>query len=201
MQVREARDTDIEGACAVLEAAFRRPEEARLFRSLWEGDDLAVALVAVGPIEDKVDPGVLAGAATPPGLPTDRRDRLSTVPGGAGQGETPEGPVIGVAVLAHLHSPEGAVGLGPLAVRPDCSDRGIGKALIAASVERARHDRARAIFVLGQPAYYTRFGFSVEAARPFTSPYPAEFLMALELEEGALEGGGELRYPPAYAGL
>lgn len=202
MQVREAREEDVEGACAVLESAFGRPHEARLFRALREGDDLAVALVAVGPVADEVEPGVLAGAATPPGMQMDPDERLPAAETVASRAaEKAEGPVVGVAVLAHLVSPRGSVGLGPLAVSPDCSDRGIGKALIAASVERARSDGHHAIFVLGQPVYYTRFGFSVEAARPFTSPYPADFLMALELEEGALEGGGELRYPPAYAGL
>ena len=201
MQVREAREEDIEGACAVLEAAFRRPHEARLFRALREGDGLAVALVAVGPVADRPDPGVLAGAATPPGMPIDRRESTPVTEAGAGRADEAEGPVVGVAVLAHLVSPGDSVGLGPLAVAPECSDRGIGKALIGASVERARRDGHRAIFVLGQPVYYTRFGFSVEAARPFRSPYPADFLMALELEDGALEGGGELRYPPPYAAL
>jgi putative acetyltransferase len=202
VQVREADESDVEAACAVLEAAFGRPQEAQLFRALRESDGLAAALVAVGPVEDGNEPGVLAGAPTPPGLLLDRPDPPAR-PREAATGRADEAGrrVVGVAVLAHLLSPKGAVGLGPLAVSRDCRDRGVGKALIGACVHRARHDGRRAIFVLGEPLYYARFGFSVEAAGPFRSEYPAEFLMALELEDGALGEGGELRYPPAYAGL
>jgi putative acetyltransferase len=205
VQVRDADERDIEAVCALLEAAFRRVQEAQLFRALWEGDDLAAALVAVGPVAKVSDPGANQGMPSPPGLLLEPRERprwrpspASGTPSAAGETDP---PVLGVAVLAHLLSPKGAVGLGPLAVRRDCRDRGVGKALIGASVERARRDGHRAIFVLGQPVYYTRFGFSVEAAGPFRSEYPPEFLMALELKDGGLDDGGELRYPPAYAGL
>ena len=44
MLVREAREGDIEQVCDLLQAAFRRPDEARLFRKLLDGDDLANAL-------------------------------------------------------------------------------------------------------------------------------------------------------------
>jgi putative acetyltransferase len=202
VQVREAQESDVDAACAVLETAFGRPQEAQLFRALRESEDLAAGLVAVGPIEDDLDRGTLAGAPTPPGLLLDRPDPPARPRDAASDRVAETGKrVVGVAVLAHLLSPKGAVGLGPLAVSRDCRDRGVGKALIGASVERARHDGHSAIFVLGQPLYYARFGFSVDAARPFRSEYPAEFMMALELVEGALSEGGELRYPPAYAGL
>lgn len=209
LRLRQAREDDVDAACELLETAFGREGEARLFRALMEGDELALALVAVGPVVGKTDPGTTVGAATPPDMLLSRRDTPSRSTG-AGSGtpvprrETAEGgdePLLGLAVLSRLLSPKGAVGLGPLAVRPECSDLGIGKSLIAECVTRARRDGHTAIFVLGQPPYYTRFGFSVEAAAPFRSEYPAEFLMALELQEGALEGGGDLRYPPAFAGL
>lgn len=115
------------------------------------------------------------------------------------------GEVVGVAVLSHLSRPEGSLGLGPLAVARDHRHQGFGKALIGESVDWARRAGCAAIFVLGQPEYYTRLGFSIEAARPFKSPYPAEFMMALELKPGALDealsGSGEIRYPPAFAAL
>ena len=126
---------------------------------------------------------------------------VATPAAGDAAGAGDDAPLAGVAVLSHLLSPENSVGLGPLAVDPEHSDRGIGKALIGECVERARRAGYGAIFVLGQPPYYTRLGFSVEAARPFRSEYPADYLMALELAPGALEGGGELRYAPAFAGL
>jgi putative acetyltransferase len=86
-------------------------------------------------------------------------------------------------------------------VARDRRHRGFGKALIGASVEWARRAGKDAVFVVGQPQYYTRFDFSTEAARPFRSPYPPDFTLALELKRGALRGGGELRYPRAFAAL
>ena len=111
------------------------------------------------------------------------------------------GRLHGIAVLSHLVAPPGCLALGPLAVAGGRRDRGIGQALIAESIGWARRAGHAAIFVLGQPRYYGRFGFSVEAARPFASPYPADYMMALELRPGALAGGGELRYPAAFAAL
>jgi putative acetyltransferase len=174
MLVRPAEEGDLEPACEVLQAAFGRPDEARLVRELWASDDLAVMLVAAG---------------APP-------ERASEA--GAGKAD---GAVTGVAVLSHLAGPAGCLALGPIAVGRDLRDRGIGKALIGESVAWARRAGHAAIFVLGQPPYYERFGFSVEAAAPFKSPYPSEFMLALELGPGALAGGGELRYPPAFAAL
>lgn len=118
--------------------------------------------------------------------------------------ETEHG-VVAVAVLSHLLAPKQALALGPIAVARDRRDLGFGKALIREGIGWARRAGHAAIFVLGRPPYYRRFGFSVEAARPFVSPYPPEFMMALELRDGALARalahGSEIRYPPAFAAL
>lgn len=198
MEIREAREEDIKPACAVLEAAFRRPDEARLFRALRDGEDLAMALVAVGAPATADRHGGTAVDRPSWGGAADADPAVVARETASG---SHEGEITGVAVLSHLVLPKNCLGLGPLAVAPECSDRGIGKALIAECIERARRAGHDAIFVLGQPPYYTRFGFSVEAARPFRSDYPPDFLMALELTPGALAGGGELRYAPAFAGL
>lgn len=52
--------------------------------------------------------------------------------------------------------------LGPLAVSPGHQRRGVGGALIKAGVERARGSGASHVLVLGDPAYYGRFGFEPE---------------------------------------
>jgi putative acetyltransferase len=113
--------------------------------------------------------------------------------------------IVAVGVLTHLSAPEGSLALGPIAVASDRRGRGFGKALIGESVSWARRGGHAAIFVLGQPPYYERFGFSVEAARPFRSPYPPEFMMAFEVRPGALADalahGGEIRYPAPFAAL
>ena len=56
------------------------------------------------------------------------------------------------------------------------------------------------IVVLGEPTYYSGFGFSQERAKRLRSPYSSEALMALELTQGVLKRGtGELNYPDAFS--
>ncbi len=51
-------------------------------------------------------------------------------------------------------------GLGPVSVRPDRQGEGIGSALIGRGLELLRSSGAEGCVVLGEPAYYGRFGFS-----------------------------------------
>ena len=58
------------------------------------------------------------------------------------------------------------------------------------------------VFVLGEPAYYTRFGFSAEAAAPFASPYAGPYFMALWLRPPpAAPASGSAAYAPAFGAL
>ena len=52
--------------------------------------------------------------------------------------------------------------LGPLAVAPAFQRQGIGSALVHDGLRRARAEEWAAIFVLGDPRYYSRFGFEPE---------------------------------------
>jgi putative acetyltransferase len=93
-----------------------------------------------------------------------------------------------------------AAALAPMAVVPELQRQGIGSALVEKGLEACRERGERIVIVLGEPAYYTRFGFSTELARPLESPYPAEYLMALEVRPGALDGvRGYVRYPEAFS--
>ena len=56
-----------------------------------------------------------------------------------------------------------AVALGPLAVRPDEQRKGIGGRLIKAGIAECRRRGWDAIFLLGHPQYYPRFGFQCAA--------------------------------------
>ena len=56
------------------------------------------------------------------------------------------------------------------------------------------------VFVLGDPAYYGRFGFSAAAAKPFRTPYDGDFMQALVLAPDAPKSG-TVRYPAAFAEL
>jgi len=80
--------------------------------------------------------------------------------------------------------------LGPLAVDPSLKNAGIGAALMRHAVAEARRLGHRAILLVGDAPYYGRFGFSAEKTGSLAMPGPYERhrLLALELEEGALDG-------------
>ena len=55
--------------------------------------------------------------------------------------------------------------LGPLAIDPDRQGRGIGRALVFHSLETAATAGHRLVFLVGDPAYYRRFGFALAPAK------------------------------------
>jgi putative acetyltransferase len=59
-----------------------------------------------------------------------------------------------------------------------------------------------AVFVLGNPAYYGRFGFCADHASGFESPYVGPHFIALALGRGEWPANsGKLRYAHAFAAL
>lgn len=80
--------------------------------------------------------------------------------------------------------------LGPLAVRPDSRNRGIGSALMRHALESARRLGHRAVLLVGDAAYYGRFGFSAARTARLWLPGLAEKyrLLGCELVPGALHG-------------
>ncbi len=103
-----------------------------------------------------------------------------------------DGRLIGTVRLWDVTAGDGrpALLLGPLAVDPDCRNRGIGSALTARAVDEARRRGHRAILLVGDAPFYGRFGFSAEktAKLRMPGPYAPERLLACELEPGALDG-------------
>jgi predicted N-acetyltransferase YhbS len=80
--------------------------------------------------------------------------------------------------------------LGPLAVHPGHRNRGIGTALMRRAIARARLAGHGAILLVGDAAYYGRFGFSAAPTGELWMPgrYERDRLLALELKPGALTG-------------
>lgn len=111
------------------------------------------------------------------------------------------GVIVGQVMLSRMVQPEGWVALAPVAVSPGRQRRGIGSALVRAAVSAARASGWRAVVVVGDPAYYGRFGLSVDAARQLSSPYPLDHTGLLVLGAKPEDAGAELVYPPAFAGL
>lgn len=86
--------------------------------------------------------------------------------------------------------PARALLLGPLAVDPGLKNAGIGSALMRHAIAEAAHLGHGAVLLVGDAAYYDRFGFSVEKTGRLAMPGPYERhrFLALELVGGALDG-------------
>ncbi|MBN2905959.1 MAG: N-acetyltransferase [Rhodobacteraceae bacterium] len=78
--------------------------------------------------------------------------------------------------LVHMQEPRGWLALAPVAVAPGSQGLGLGGRLIHAALEVAEAP----VVVLGEPRYYTRFGFSVGRACGLVSPYPLEYTALFE---------------------
>lgn len=93
------------------------------------------------------------------------------------------------------------LGLAPLAVSPERQKQGIGGQLIRRGLEIALVSGWDAIFVLGSPAYYARFGFSGVTEWNLTCSYSAQAqeFMAVTLKPHGLDGcGGVVSYHPLF---
>ena len=73
--------------------------------------------------------------------------------------------------------------LGPLAVAPEYQRQGIGSALIRAGLRRLEQEDVALVCVLGDPAYYGRFGFHPEATLEPPYPLPVEWRDAWQTKE------------------
>ena len=75
------------------------------------------------------------------------------------------GRLIGTVRLWHVWAgPERpALLLGPLAVHPDFRNRGVGSKLVRHAIEVARRLGHGAILLVGDAAYYGRFGYEIAA--------------------------------------
>ena len=101
------------------------------------------------------------------------------------------GRVIGTARLWSVVCGTGqpALLLGPVAVEASCRNRGIGAALVRHALHVARRLRHSAVILVGDPPYYSRFGFTGEntASLKLPGPFERHRLLALELVPGALD--------------
>jgi len=94
-----------------------------------------------------------------------------------------------------------ALGLGPISVVPERQREGIGSALIDAAVAEVRSTGTQMLFLLGEPRFYGRFGFTAAAAKPFESPYAGPYFQALALVDLPSVRFGTAQYAPAFDAL
>ena len=92
-------------------------------------------------------------------------------------------------------------GLAPLAVHPELQRRGIAARLVRAGISVCEQSAIDFIVVLGDPAYYARFGFRKASLCGVDNIYGVdEPFMILELKPGAVKPG-LANYGPEYGAL
>ena len=109
--------------------------------------------------------------------------------------------LIGHVLFSKMEAQFPALGLAPVSVAPVRQRLGFGRQLISAGIERAAKTGWACVFVLGDPAYYTRFGFDATLASGFKSPYAGSYFMALALGLGLSATTGVVEYAPAFKGI
>ncbi len=113
--------------------------------------------------------------------------------------------VVGHIALSRLYvlterTRYGAVALAPIGVHPDHQHKGIGAALITDAHNRLIDRGEGLAVVLGDPAYYSRFGYTAERAAGLTCPWSGPELQALAWSAAAPKAGA-LHYARAFSDL
>lgn len=107
----------------------------------------------------------------------------------------------GHVLFSRLTAPFRALGLGPLAVYPEWRGQGMAARLIETGLAAAAEADWDGVFVLGEPAYYGRFGFDIAQAQGFQSPYAGPYFMVRALKPHLPQMTGQIAYPKAFAAL
>lgn len=110
--------------------------------------------------------------------------------------------VVGHVLFSRMTAPVRALALAPVAVSEPHRRQGIAARLIRQGLDAARAQDWEAVFVLGDPSYYRRFGFDTALAAGFESRYAGPYLMALALSPGGLAvTTGRISHAPAFDAL
>jgi putative acetyltransferase len=93
-----------------------------------------------------------------------------------------------------------SVGVGPLGVLPSHQHQGVGLALMHAVLAAAEALNAPEVVLLGDPAYYRRFGFQPARVLGVLPPNPdwADHFQVRTLAAWTADRHGAFRYAPAF---
>jgi putative acetyltransferase len=100
------------------------------------------------------------------------------------------GSVIGHVAVSPVTISSGTAGwygLGPISVLPEHQGHGVGTQLMEHALTALRSLGAAGCVVLGEPSYYSRFGFSAEPSLALPD-VPAEYFQALSLNSSLPSG-------------
>lgn len=116
-----------------------------------------------------------------------------------------DGEVIGhvVCTRAHVGRDQPALALGPLAVVPDHQRVGVGHALMHTVLGAAEAVDETLVGVLGDPAYYGRFGFRPASAVGIEPQTPSwgDHFQVRTIGPISEPPTGQFRYPPPFDAL
>jgi putative acetyltransferase len=101
-----------------------------------------------------------------------------------------EGTVIGHVAVSPVSISNGAsgwFGLGPISVLPEHQRRGVGSLLMHEALRILREHGAGGCVVLGEPEYYSRFGFQADPNLVLPD-VPPEYFQAISLDSSRPHG-------------
>lgn len=78
--------------------------------------------------------------------------------------------------------------LGPIAVHPTRQGEGLGGALIAGGLARAKEAGWQRVILVGDAPYYTKFGFAQMSGIDMPPPTNPDRVLTLSLHDGAWDG-------------
>jgi len=96
--------------------------------------------------------------------------------------------VVGYVMFSAMQAPFRAAALAPVAVDANFRKQGIANTLINSGIQSLKKRGYEGLFVLGDPHYYSRFGFDAEAAQGFDSPYRGPYFQFLPLATSIRSG-------------
>jgi putative acetyltransferase len=108
------------------------------------------------------------------------------------------GRIVGHIALSPVTIGDGVAGwygLGPISVEPDLQRRGIGRALMERGLAELRKMGANGCVLVGDPAFYNRFGFANDPALVLEG-VPQEFFLSLPFAPSFAHGN--VRFHPAF---
>nr|WP_298101912.1 N-acetyltransferase [uncultured Shinella sp.] len=111
-----------------------------------------------------------------------------------------DGVIVGHVAFSPVSLSDGSAdwyGLGPISVDPAHQGGGIGGMLVRDGLERLKGLGAAGCVLLGDPAYYSRFGF-VSGSRLTLDGVPPEYFMHVAFSP--VYGGGTVTYHPGFYG-
>lgn len=109
------------------------------------------------------------------------------------------GQVVGHVAFSPVAISDGSVGwfgLGPVSVRPSFQKRGIGRSLIEHGLSLLRERGAAGCVLVGEPSFYSRFGFANHPGL-LLPDVPQEFFLALPF--GSASPQGEVTFHAAFS--